>query len=30
MIASTSTFIDFETDLDVIPTSEYVLSRPFT
>jgi hypothetical protein len=30
MVASTSTFLDHETDLDVLPTSEYVLLRPFT
>lgn len=29
MIASTATFLDHETDLDVLPTSQYVLSRPF-
>ena len=30
MVASTETFLDHETDLDVLPTSEYVLRRPFT
>lgn len=30
MVASTTTFLDHETDLDVLPTSEYVLCRPFT
>ena len=29
MIASTATFLDHETDLDVLATSQYVLSRPF-
>lgn len=29
MIASTATFIDHETDLDVLATSQYVFSRPF-
>lgn len=29
MIASTATFLDHETDLDVLPTSQYVLRRPF-
>ncbi|MEO6627823.1 MAG: EthD domain-containing protein [Aquihabitans sp.] len=28
MLASTATFIDYETDLDVLATSEYVLARP--
>lgn len=30
MIASTTTFLDYETDLDVLPTSEYVIRQPFT
>ena len=30
MVASTETFLDHETDLDVLPTSEYVLRRPST
>lgn len=28
MVASTATFLDHETDLDVLPTSQYVLRRP--
>ena len=28
MVTSTATFLDYEIDLDVLPTSEYVLRRP--
>ena len=29
MLASTATFLDYEIDLDVLPTSEYVIADPF-